>query len=499
MRLSTSLAELPTVDEVRQEQARRSLDAFARRMLHLEPVRHHRFVNEKLEAVERGEIARLMLFEPPGHAKSTYASHLFPGWYLGRNPKRSVIAASHTAQLATRFGRRVRNLYGSLDWPFPSVVLASDSQAADQWETTAGGEYFAVGVGGAVTGRRADLAIIDDPIKGRKDADSITVRESLWDWYRADFHNRLKPGATIILIQTRWHEDDLAGRILPADYAGSTGWVVGQEGERWFVVNLPALAEANDALGRDAGDPLWPEWFSRDVLDVEKVVQGPRNWAALYQQRPAPEEGNYFLKDWWRWYETAPPIETLRVYGASDYAVTADGGDFTVHGVGGVDADDNLFVLDWWRDQTASDVWVETLLDLMQTWRPLKWAEEKGQIEKSIGPFIDKRMRERKVYCHREQYASTADKAVRAQAFRARMAMGKVFWPRKASWVDDVYRVLMTFPSGTIDDDVDACSLFGRMLDPVQTFGQAEVQRALSDEIKPLFGDVDGGKRPPHH
>ena len=488
MPLRASLAELPTLDEVRQEKARRSLGAFATRMLGLVPAQHHDFVNSKLEAVERGEIPRLMLFEPPGHAKSTYASHLFPGWYLGRNPERSVIAASHTAQLATRFGRKVRNLFASPDWPFVGVALAGDSRAADQWETTASGEYFAVGVGGAVTGRRADLAVIDDPLKGRKDADSITVRENLWEWYRADFHNRLKPNAAIILIQTRWHEDDLAGRILPEDYDGRTGWVMGRDGERWYVVSLPALAEADDTLSRPKGEALWPGWFSRDMLHVEQKVQGPRNWAALYQQRPAPEEGNYFKKDWWRWYETVPPLDTLRIIGASDYAVTADDGDYTVHGVAGVDPDDNLYVLDWWRDQTASDVWIETLLDLMGRWKPVEWAEEKGQIEKSVGPFIDARMRERQVYCHREQFASSADKPTRAQAFRARMAMGKVYWPRNVPWVDDVYRVLMTFPSGKVDDDVDVCSLFGRMLAPVQVFDQTAAQAALSESVKPLFG-----------
>ncbi len=490
MSSNASLAELPTLDEVWQEKARRSLGAFAIRMLRLVPARHHEFVNSKLEAVERGEITRLMLFEPPGHAKSTYASHLFPGWYLGRNPKRSVIAASHTAQLATRFGRKVRNLFAAPDWPFEDVALAGDSRAADQWETVQNGEYFAVGVGGAVTGRRADLAIIDDPIKGRKDADSITVRENLWDWYRADFHNRLKPGAAIILIQTRWHEDDLAGRILPENYDGRTGWIAGRDGERWYVVNLPALAEADDALGRAVGDTLWPEWFSDEMLGTEKVVQGPRNWAALYQQRPAPEEGNFFRRDWWRWYETPPPLGTLRIIGASDYAVTADAGDLTVHGVAGVDPDDNLYVLDWWRDRTASDVWVETLLDLMQKWRPVEWAEEKGQIEKSVGPFINARMRERRIYGHREQFASATDKAARVQAFRARMAMGKVYWPKSAPWVDDVYRVLMTFPAGKVDDDVDVCSLFGRMLDPVQVFDQAAVQGVLSENVKPLFGSA---------
>lgn len=494
--MNASLAErLPTLDEIHQEKARRHLGDFAERMLGLTPARHHAFVNDKLEAVERGEILRLMLFEPPGHAKSTYASHLFPGWYLGRNPKRSVIVASHTALLAARFGRKCRNLFGLLEWPFEDVTLASDSKAADQWETVQGGEYFAAGVGGAIAGRRADLGVIDDPIKGRKDADSITVRENLWEWYRADFHNRLKPNAAIILIQTRWHEDDLAGRILPEDYAGRTGWVVGRDGERWFVVNLPALAEANDPLDRALGEALWPEWYSRESLLVEQVVQGPRNWAALYQQRPAPEEGNYFKKDWWRWYETAPPRETLRILGASDYAVTEDDGDYTVHGVAGLDPDDNLYILDWWRDQTASDVWVETLLDLMLRWQPVEWAEEKGQIEKGVGPFIVQRMHDRQIYCHREQYPSAADKPTRAQAFRARMAFGKVYWPKGAPWVDDVYRVLMTFPTGAVDDDVDVCGLFGRMLGPVQVFDQATAQSAISDDVKPLFGSNGHAER----
>ncbi len=182
----------------------------------------------------------------------------------------------------------------------------------------------------------------------------------------------------------------------------------------------------------------------------------------------------YFLKDWWNWYDTAPPLNTLQIYGASDYAVTADAGDFTEHGVFGVDPDDNIYVLDWWRRQSASDIWIEAVIDLMEKWRPLKWAEEKGQIIKSIGPFLDQRMRERRTYCVREQFASAADKATRAQAFRARMAMGKVFWPRGASWVDDVYRVLMTFPTGSVDDSVDVCSLVGRMLGPVQVIGQPE-------------------------
>ncbi len=452
-------------------------------MLHVEPTRHHRFVNDKLEAVDRGEIDRLMLFEPPGHAKSTYASHLFPGWHLGRNPTHSVIAASHTAQLAARFGRRVRNLFNSPDWPFPDISLASDSQAADQWETSRSGEYFAVGVGGAVTGHRADLAVIDDPIKGRQDADSITARENLWDWCRADLHNRLKPGAAIILSQTRWHEDDLAGRILPEDYDGRTGWVTGKDGEEWYVVNLPALAEADDALGRAIGEPLWPEWFTLAKLEAKRVVLGPRNWAALYQQRPAPEEGNFFMRDWIRWYDKMPARDTLQIYGASDYAVTADDGDWTVHGVIGVDPDDDIYLLDWWRAQTTSDIWIEQWLNLAQRWAPREWGEEKGQIAKSLGPFIDKRVRETKIYTYRRQYASTADKPTRAQAFRARMAMGKVYLPRNAPWVDALVAEMLTFPAGTNDDQVDVLGLVGRMLHRMSNGKEPEPVKR--DPLKP--------------
>ena len=452
--------------------AAKSLNAFARRMLGLEPARHHLFVNEKLEAVERGDVLRLMLFEPPGHAKSTYASHLFPAWYLGRNPKRSVIAASHTAQLATRFGRKVRNLFVSPDWPFKGVALAPDSKAADQWENLQGGEYFAVGIGGAVAGRRADLAVIDDPLKGRKDADSITVRENLWEWYRADLHNRLKPDAAIILIQTRWHMDDLAGRILPEDYDGRTGWVEGQDGERWFVVNLPALAEVADALGRAEGEALWPEWVSGEMLETEKIVQGSRNWAALYQQRPAAEEGNYFKLEWLRWYDEPP--KHLYKYGASDYAVTGDGGDFTVHGIFGVDPEDNIYVLDWWREQTESAEWVEALLDLMvkhaldpvtKERRLMAWAEPREQIRKAMNPIIKKRMRERKIYCIRRDYPEVGDKPTKARAIQARMEAGRVYLPKNAAWRDDLVSELLHFPAGVHDDQVDVLSLIGRMLD----------------------------------
>jgi predicted phage terminase large subunit-like protein len=268
---------------------------------------------------------------------------------------------------------------------------------------------------------------------------------------------------------TRWHEDDIAGRILPADYDGESGDFVARDGEVWHVISLRAEAEANDPLGRKPGEFLWQEWFSGNELQQAKITQGPRNWNALYQQRPAPEDGDFFKREWLCWYDEPPARHTLKVYGASDYAVTAEGGDYTVHGIVGVDPNDDLYLLDLWRRQTASDEWVEAFCDLVLKWKPLEWAEESGQIERGVGPFLDKRQRERKAYCYRRQFASAADKPTRAQAFRGRLAMRKVYLPRRAEWVNDLVGEMMRFPVGTNDDQVDVLSLFGRMLADMAT------------------------------
>ncbi len=422
----------------------------------LHPAQHHRLLLDRLTEVERGEVSRLMIFMPPGSAKSTYASILFPSWFLGRNSDRSVIGASHSGDLAERFGRRVRNLVGSTD--FKRVFgfgLSGDSAAAGRWETERGGEYYAVGVDASVTGRRADLGIIDDPVKGRAEADSPTIRDRIWDWYQSDFWPRLKPGGRVVLIMTRWHEDDLAGRLLREAALG---------GERWEVLSLPAEARPGDPLGRAPGERLWPEWFRAEMFAAAK--RDTRNWSALYQQEPAPESGDYFKAEWFRWYDRAPPRDHLEVYGASDYAVTAEGGDYTVHGIFGIAPGDDIYLLDLWRAQTSSDVWVESALDLMERWRPIMWAEENAQIEKGVGPFLTKRQLERRLlFCYRKQYSSASNKAVKAQSIRGRMAMGKVYFPRGAPWSADLSAELLHFPAGRNDDQVDVLSLVGRMLD----------------------------------
>lgn len=415
---------------------------------------HHRLLMQELEAVERGEITRLMVLMPPGSAKSTYASVLFPPWFMGRNPQMAVLGVSNTTELAERFSRRVRNIVSLREFSnvFEENGLSQDSAAAGSWETVKGGEFFAAGMGSAIAGRRADLGLIDDPIKTRQEADSERIRQTQWDWYVNDFLTRLKPGARQILIQTRWHEDDLGGRIIE------------REGNKWRIVKLPMLAVNGDPLGRKVGERLWPEWFTDEMVATARL--DTRAWNALYQQEPVPDEGDYFKKDNFGEYDSYP--SGLHVYGASDYAVTEGGGDFTEHGIFGIDHSGNPYVLDWWRGQTQSDVWIESQCDLIRQWKPLVWFGEAGPIRRAIEPFLNKRMSDRAAYCRLEWLPSIADKEIRARSIQAVASVKTISFPKVAPWKPEVMKQLLQFPSGKYDDAVDVFSLLGRGLEHVQ-------------------------------
>jgi predicted phage terminase large subunit-like protein len=450
---------------------------------------HHRLIARKLEAVERGEVTRLMISMPPRHGKSMLASEYFPAWYLGRNPSHYVISATYAQELSDDFGRKVRDQIADPSYQaiFPGVALKSDSTSskrfhvsgkpADSFTTGQDGAYFAVGVGGPLTGRGAHLLLIDDPVKNREDAESETIRKKTKDWYTSTAYTRLMPGGRIVIIQTRWHEDDLSGWLLSE-----------HKHEGWDVLELPAI----DGEGR----ALWPEQYSVETLEKIKLAIGPRDWSALYQQRPAPETGDYFKRDWLRTYEAPPPRSTLKVYGASDYAVTADGGDYTVHVVVGVDPDDRLYLLDMWRGQTSSDVWVEAFCDLVLKWRPIGWAEEGGQIKSGVGPFIVRRMVERKAYVYRESFPTRGDKAVRAQAFRGQIAV-RGFWIAKdAPYRADLEAEMMSFPVGVHDDQVDALGLAGQLLDRMRK-GDRPTAPEQSKAIPPGHVILPGPPEPP--
>lgn len=428
---------------------------------------HHLLWFDCLQKVEDGQIKRLMGLMPPGSGKSIYSSVVFPTHYLGRFNKRSIILVSYGSDLPKKFGRRARSIVAQSNFRrIFDCSLSEDSSAADEWSLTNGSEWMASSIMSGITGNRADGVIWDDPIKGREQAESEVTRRKTWDAYFDDLLTRKKPNAFEIGITTRWHEDDPAGHILPEDYKGESGWIECRDGNTWYVVCIPAICEReDDILGRKLGDRIWPEWFPEDHF--KPFMRQPRTWSALYQQRPSPETGDFFQGDWLKPWPgmKMPARESLHIYGASDYAVSEGKGDYTVHIVVGVDHAGRIFVLDLWRQQTSSDKWVEAFCDLVEKWKPLGWAEEKGQIEKGVGPFLTKRLRERRLYIARKGFPATADKAIRAQSIRGRMAMDGLYCPFHLPWFSGFKAELMSFPAARNDDQVDVLGLIGQVLD----------------------------------
>ncbi|HET6170481.1 MAG TPA: terminase family protein, partial [Terracidiphilus sp.] len=274
------------------------------------PARHHRLLLAELEALTHGKFDRLMIMMPPGSAKSTYASVLFPAWWFTQYPKASVIAISHTLGLAQQFSRRTREIIVSCS-PELGYELTAHSRGSSYWRTSSGGEYTAIGVRGALTGRRADLIIMDDPIKSQPEADNQRQRDILWEWYRTSLTTRLKPRARVILVMTRWHEDDIGGRLIGSG-----------DGE-WRQLLLPAIAGSHDPLGRSAGEPLWPEWEDLQALLRKRHTIGERAWAALFQQHPRAAEASLFRVERLARVEIVAPTTEDSVVRGWDLAATA--------------------------------------------------------------------------------------------------------------------------------------------------------------------------------
>jgi predicted phage terminase large subunit-like protein len=430
-----------------------------------------------------GDIETLIVEMPPGSAKSTYVNFLFPAWFLAQHQDNNVLTASHSSELAERWGRKTRNLITEHSLAL-GVELDQASQAAYRWGTKRGGEYYAVGVGVGIAGFRADLGIIDDPFGSREDAESKTIREKRWDWYIDDFSARLKPGARRVIMHTRWHDDDLAGRVKRQL----------TDLERHYIeLRLPAQAEQHDPLGREPGEFLWddPTGYNYGAfLRARKQESDTRTWASLYQQNPVPDEGDYFKAEWLFPVGQLPARSEMRVYGASDYAVTSDGGDYTVHGVLGVDYEGQPWLLDMWRKQASSDVWVEAWCDMVKAWKPLEWAEEQGQIRSGVGPFLVREARARGAHVARSQFPTRGDKAVRAQSFRGLIATRGLRYLKDAPWRSDLEAELLRFPAGVHDDIVDMLGLFGQLLERVNAKERPKV------EFKPATGYRTISRRP---
>jgi predicted phage terminase large subunit-like protein len=414
--------------------------------------------------VVEGKSPRLMLQMPPRFGKSLLASILFPAQHLGNHPHHEIIATSYSGALAMVFSRKVRGLLRDPQYHalFPKTELDPDNQNAEGWMTTKGGGYVPAGVGGAITGKGAHILIVDDPIKNAEDASSTLVKDSIWEWYTSTAYTRLAPGGGVLIIQTRWAEDDLSGRLEALSENG--------EGDTFEIVRYPAIAEEDEVFRRQ-GDALHPERYDLDALrKIEKAV-GPSVWQALYQQNPIPDTGSYFTKDMFRWYTGAAPGR-LAVYCAWDLAIgKGDRNDFTAGVVIGLDEDDNMWVLDVRHGRWDSFEIVEQMLDVQRTWHPEIHGIEKSQVSMAIGPYLEQRMYEEKAYemVVRDLPPGRRDKELRARAIQGRMRQGRVQFPKDKPWTDKLYSELLKFPAGAHDDLVDALAWVGLMLQEMST------------------------------
>lgn len=414
------------------------------------PARHHRLLAAKLAAVERGEITRLMVAMPPRHGKSMLASEFFPAWYLGRNPDRQIIHATYAQDLADGFGRKVRNLlrsdiHGAV---FPDCELSADSSAAARFHTAQGGVYHAVGVGGASTGRGAHLLLIDDPIKGRAEADSETVRRQLKDWYASVAYTRLMPGGAIVIIQTRWHEDDLAGWILREHAA-----------EGWDVLSLPALDDAT-------GEALWPESFPRERLEQIRSVLGPRDWEALYQQRPRAGTGGEFKRHWLQYYDQVNPREMSVLLLVDPASGKRETNDYTSAWVIGLGPDDNYYVLDMVRDRLNLTERADMVFRLHRRWKPVEVRYERYGMMADI-EYLRQEMNRRTYRFAIREVAGATSKVDRIRRLIPLFERSRVWLPMEHSYTDTagktkdlvqefVENEYLAFPVSQHDDMLDA-------------------------------------------
>lgn len=475
-----SVEEATQIELARRELARRKLLHFIKR-------RNPKYVAgwvhadicERLEkfsaAVARGESPRLMLFMPPRHGKSKICSQEFPAWHLGSNPDHEVISSSYSETLALDFSRKVQEVIESEDYEalFEETRIKRDASSLERWETTQNGAYTAAGVGGPITGRGAHVLIIDDPVKNREEAESPTNRQKIKDWYTSTAYSRLMPGGGVLIIQTRWHDDDLSGWLITQmqeaekQMAETGEWP--DDADRWEVIKYPAIA-TEDEKYRKKGEALHPARYPLTALRKIKRTSGDRDWNALYQQNPVPDTGEYFTKDMIRTYEGAAPTG-ISIICAGDLAISkADHANYTVFVTCGVDAKDDLYVLDARRGKWDSDGIINELVNVYRTWRPQLIGIESTHIEQAIGPFLEKRIREEKLWAMAIEplVPGKRDKQLRARPIQGRMRQGKVLFPKGAPWMEWLQNELLRFPSSPMDDGVDAMAWIGQMLNMVQ-------------------------------
>lgn len=419
--------------------------------------------------VELGLSPRLIILMPPRHGKSQIASKMYPAWHLGHYPHHEFIACSYNISLALEFSRDVRSVIRSdvYEKLFPNTRLSSEVQAAEAWKLAGtslvgSGGYVAAGVGGGITGKGAHVLVIDDPIKNDEEANSVDIRQKIWAWYLSSAYTRLAPGGGVLIIQTCWHDDDLAGRIQTLMKDNPEDEYVDQ----FEVVKYPAIAEEDEEF-RMKGEALHPERFDlKKLLRIQRQMGGPTSaqWAALYQQNPIPTEGAFFTEDMIQYRDETPPLDAMDIYQAWDLAISEEQQKASSWNVGvtiGLDHNDMCHVIQRERFKTNDSSVIENkIIDMYEKYKRVAGIGfEDGQIFKTMRSSLEKRMKERRVYIPLDKeniLRPINDKQVRARPLQARMQNKKVTFPRGAGWVDEVKKEFTRFPAGVNDDQVDA-------------------------------------------
>lgn len=400
--------------------------------------------------VALGDTNRLMVFLPPRHGKSWLVSQYFPAWYLGMFPDKRVILTAYEADFAATWGRRARDVLNEYGHSVFGVEVNNKSSAANRWDIkNQDGGMVTAGVDGPITGKGADILVIDDPVKNYEAANSQTYRDKSWEWYQSTAYTRLEPDGAIILIMTRWHEDDLAGRLINNMQMDS--------GEQWDVINLPAIAEENDMLGRKPGEPLWPRRYGLRELQRIKYTIGSYWWSSQYQQQPQPPGGGLLKRNWIKYYQPneLPDIDELDIYQAWDLAIsTKETADYTVCTTVGVSDENQIYVLDWYRERIDFPTQVKMVEKLAQKYDPQQIGIENNAYQQAL----PQQLKETSILPIKE-VNRTKDKVTRILSGFVHFENGKVLLPDKKSELENFINEYVYFPHGKHDDMLDSMEL----------------------------------------
>lgn len=430
-----------------------------------DPTPYQLAICRALERVERGEIKRLIITAPPQHMKSLHSSVIFPSYCLGRNPSRRVIMASFSGLVASRFGRNVRNIsqLPVTRLIFPELHLSEDSQAKNKFDTTAGGYYIAAGRDGSITSYGADIMILDDLYANKQEAESEVIRENIWDTYLTVFKTRLNKDSALVMLMTRWHDDDLIGRVLALE-----------PDAKWEVIELPAIAKEDDEF-RKKGEALWPEKYPLEYLEGLRKLD-PDVFSCMYQCEPTNELTAEFKRDWFKYFQDHECPSNLRVYITVDLAISKkESADESSIMVTGITSDMSAYILDYRHGKMDPSEVINTIFELNDLYKPIHVGIESVAYQQALIHFLEKEMRVRKKFMSIEEIRTTQDKEIKIRGLIAYYKTGRIYH-RAGGFCSALEQQLLRFPRGVHDDIIDSLAMSLHLWEAPQ-YGRPEQKR----------------------